>query len=1225
MGSNHQLFIGKVDRLSTSDNAMIKEDDIDCLGSRQKLSSEVNLGKLPQQVVGEDVVFAYDSGTYGVCLTKRWVTDDYLTEMDKKTGIPTDDIGVLMEPYSQDIIDELEDLELITVASVLSKESIVYKGAEIENVVVVKSVSGGEAAGSFLATMDGPLVPMGGTPVTVTGAQNNLVKVESCFTANEDAHPSVDDVVLVRVVKQLQTGTMGVNEAGIPIFIRTGQYQVGNDLKITVTEKTESHFVGEVVLDFERESFGFEDIDGVAVEDLEYNQRVICNGVPIDTQPVPMADLEPKGLVTTGTNTEAVEAKWDVLSAVENNVPIHVGDEITFEIRDAKGNSCIGSYYGYPVVCSGVHAFPPECEGEQIRGVIEMIEPDKATVSLPHLPETKQEPEIEIIGSHRQDGIAVVDGYLMKLPDVRFASCGDLMSVQVTNRGGNITEVSAGAYADACIGDEITFEVSEADGKSCIGSYKQFPVVCTGPKAFPSECEGLQVKGRVQEEKSDRLSVSLSHPPDTELHIEVIGQYECDSIGIVDGYLVKIPAAEVVSRGDELRVAVTYQSNSITQVSVAARDIFQVDDDALLVRLPETTGEYITIDSDIPVVTSHLPDIESPVTLGIADLNTDSVVPKVTALPESHVPDVGKNIEVLIAKVDETLAVGAGDELPVESVASGESDTIEVKVGDIGRNSVSGVAVGTGDPDIEHFHEYYVRLQSVELAYEKQDYEKVGEMLVSTREQLPSDELVIDAVLTAHIPLVDVLCATDITQFEPSKVEKERNRLVSLRDEIEETDIDEEICAYLHACDLELKATQYFIEGVSEATQDTRTGLQSIARGYQSKDTVTKGLTHIERAKEITSNTGFDTSVPSNELRVFIEEIRQSYPISVDELDQIPKPQYDPNWLGYFVSGQHTDTLQMPISDTDEGVETWTRPDVPQEYGVWSAGGTEPMGNQTAPGDGNKNLESTPANEEMDEKVDSIGASFGEKSGFDEDSPIVGESEADSSSSETSDSDTIQTTEDIEASEPLDDERRKATTVTNGESETSPDQEYNTEGERVLEETSREKDTEDEEQEPRSIKRSNTRVGLEDVDAGELTPTPVTDIEVTDELRELRQEAEEDATEEPVVEGSDTVSTKSKTGYTRSPKIRQYARTRADGVCEFCGDSAPFVKPDGEPYLEVHHVDELGDGGADDPSLVVALCPTCHMEIHYGRQGSIINEALREKLESGLGDVGTIE
>ncbi len=71
--------------------------------------------------------------------------------------------------------------------------------------------------------------------------------------------------------------------------------------------------------------------------------------------------------------------------------------------------------------------------------------------------------------------------------------------------------------------------------------------------------------------------------------------------------------------------------------------------------------------------------------------------------------------------------------------------------------------------------------------------------------------------------------------------------------------------------------------------------------------------------------------------------------------------------------------------------------------------------------------------------------------------------------------------------------------------------------------------------------------------------------------------------------------------YERSPDIVAEALIRADGVCEKCRSPAPFKrKKDETPYLEVHHKVRLSDDGEDSMENVIALCPNCHREAHYG-------------------------
>lgn len=72
------------------------------------------------------------------------------------------------------------------------------------------------------------------------------------------------------------------------------------------------------------------------------------------------------------------------------------------------------------------------------------------------------------------------------------------------------------------------------------------------------------------------------------------------------------------------------------------------------------------------------------------------------------------------------------------------------------------------------------------------------------------------------------------------------------------------------------------------------------------------------------------------------------------------------------------------------------------------------------------------------------------------------------------------------------------------------------------------------------------------------------------------------------------------TSYTRDPKVKAWVLKEAGGSCECCDSKAPFTTESGEPFLEVHHLRRLADGGSDTISNAVALCPNCHREMHYG-------------------------
>ncbi len=68
--------------------------------------------------------------------------------------------------------------------------------------------------------------------------------------------------------------------------------------------------------------------------------------------------------------------------------------------------------------------------------------------------------------------------------------------------------------------------------------------------------------------------------------------------------------------------------------------------------------------------------------------------------------------------------------------------------------------------------------------------------------------------------------------------------------------------------------------------------------------------------------------------------------------------------------------------------------------------------------------------------------------------------------------------------------------------------------------------------------------------------------------------------------------------YVRDPYIAAYAKRKAKGICQLCGNFAPFNDSEGKPYLESHHIIWLSKGGADSIDNTVALCPNCHKKMH---------------------------
>ncbi|EPY2275041.1 HNH endonuclease [Clostridium sporogenes] len=71
--------------------------------------------------------------------------------------------------------------------------------------------------------------------------------------------------------------------------------------------------------------------------------------------------------------------------------------------------------------------------------------------------------------------------------------------------------------------------------------------------------------------------------------------------------------------------------------------------------------------------------------------------------------------------------------------------------------------------------------------------------------------------------------------------------------------------------------------------------------------------------------------------------------------------------------------------------------------------------------------------------------------------------------------------------------------------------------------------------------------------------------------------------------------------FKRNPDVVVEVLKRANGICEYCKKSAPFIrKSDNTPYLEVHHIVPLSEEGEDTVENTVALCPNCHRKVHFG-------------------------
>lgn len=138
------------------------------------------------------------------------------------------------------------------------------------------------------------------------------------------------------------------------------------------------------------------------------------------------------------------------------------------------------------------------------------------------------------------------------------------------------------------------------------------------------------------------------------------------------------------------------------------------------------------------------------------------------------------------------------------------------------------------------------------------------------------------------------------------------------------------------------------------------------------------------------------------------------------------------------------------------------------------------------------------------------------------------------------------------------------------------------------------------------------------------------DIEDIEKNKKIREKAVRKLTEEELCEKIKNVKPKVsvrevKVPYRdRNPYISEYTKNRANGICDLCGQKAPFIDKNNKPYLESHHIITLAEGGPDVIYNTVAICPNCHRRIHILKNKKDIEKlekiVLKYLLEDGDGE-----
>lgn len=85
--------------------------------------------------------------------------------------------------------------------------------------------------------------------------------------------------------------------------------------------------------------------------------------------------------------------------------------------------------------------------------------------------------------------------------------------------------------------------------------------------------------------------------------------------------------------------------------------------------------------------------------------------------------------------------------------------------------------------------------------------------------------------------------------------------------------------------------------------------------------------------------------------------------------------------------------------------------------------------------------------------------------------------------------------------------------------------------------------------------------------------------------------------------------------YVRDPNVIVWVLEAANGNCEVCKKPAPFAREDGSPFLEVHHIRPLAEGGPDTVDNAVAACPNCHRGLHHSSVRTTLRATVIDRLD----------
>ena len=156
-----------------------------------------------------------------------------------------------------------------------------------------------------------------------------------------------------------------------------------------------------------------------------------------------------------------------------------------------------------------------------------------------------------------------------------------------------------------------------------------------------------------------------------------------------------------------------------------------------------------------------------------------------------------------------------------------------------------------------------------------------------------------------------------------------------------------------------------------------------------------------------------------------------------------------------------------------------------------------------------------------------------------------------------------------------------------------------------------------------SLMRDVKRLGIMDVDTSEIVQLPEILNEKPKKTRDLLKDYTSISAQLEIESTGKIISTSPRTQYKRRKEARDLVIARANNKCEYdkCTGMPPDVNRQGLAILQVDHIHALGEGGADIPSNMIALCPNCHSAKTFGLHSEQMTRRFKiivERIEKNL-------